>query len=232
MVQVVRVRLTNASLFPLRTNVHAVVSKALDVDGTLHSQPRKPWSLGRVHFNGREIEIDVGLFASTAQHPLDKLVGNEIRLGKQYVHVDSAEIIASTTFATLASTACEQSSWRFEFLTPVVFRSGKTTITPSAGLVFGHLRAVWTAHADCPLPVADLDFKGLFGEHFDGHSVPVGPVEDWGREEGMGFVGSAMVWASSERGEVLRSLDALAGLASFTGIGAGTTFGCGWTTQH
>jgi hypothetical protein len=228
MAKLVRLRLIHATNFPLRSAVHAVISKFLDGENGEHHQPRKPWSVGRIDFDGSEISIDVGIFGGDVSFPID-IVGRVIQLGKQRTIVSALEIVQAANYADLLAAAEPRQSVRFEFATPLVFRSGQKTTPPTGGQIFGHLRALWTLFSglDATLPAPNLVLKELIQHHFDGHTVAVGPEHGWGRQPGKGFVGNVMLWTPSNDIATLRSLTALASLAPFTGVGAGTAFGCG-----
>jgi CRISPR/Cas system endoribonuclease Cas6 (RAMP superfamily) len=188
--------------------------------------------MGTVRQTKTGFEVVLGLMHDRAGLTLESQATGTVLLGSQtYVIPEVTGPLSVASWMELLDRGSPTHSWRFVSTTPIVFRSGAATISPTAGLVFGHLRAVWAAFCpdDLRATFEGLRLDGLFEAQFDGSIVPVGQNTPWGRVPGSGFVGACTIVANCDD-DSLRLLDTLASLVPFTGLGAATPFGCGVTT--
>lgn len=218
-------------MIPNRRQLHAVVARWFDDEE--HKSPRKPWSIGRIVQTSTGFDVTIGLMRADIEGPLLRRAVGVGQLGRIPYEISSSPVLANRfSWQELLDNASQVDSWVFDCTTPVVFRSGSKTVAPTAGLVFGHFRAVWCAF--CPPELRDtfegLTLDGMLTGTFDGHHAPVGEAAGWGRVNGRGFVGMTTISAEADA-PTLRLLDTLAALAPFSGIGSATPFGCGVASQ-
>jgi hypothetical protein len=216
-----------------RAQLHAVLSSWLDVDEN-HSDPRKGWSLRNVLFEDSALYFEVGIVDDLLCRVLAGLrVGASIRFGSQNCQLlRSPELVFADSWSELATTGQSGELQNLVVRTPMVFRHRSVTVAPSAGLVLGHYRAVWTRFSALTLPevlAEGLSLAGLVEADFEGTTVKVGQGEGWGRTNGSGFVGSVRLQSLSSDSDVRRAIGALVRLAPFCGTGSATPFGCGLT---
>ncbi len=176
-------------IIPERRFVHAVVARWFD--GEEHKAPRKPWSLGRVRKTKVGFEADVRIFLDSLASTIAG-VGGIAQLGREQYKIDAVRCASAKTWTDILDEGQSRSLWHVRAVTPLVFRSGDVTTAPTAGLVFGHLREMWTLFApdDLHATFADVRLDASVTAVLDGHHVPVGPRAGWGRVPGKGFVGT------------------------------------------
>lgn len=205
--------------------IHAVVTRWLDPAGQHHS-PRKGLSTSPLTMSadGRA-RFEIGVVDDELCARLEDQVGaSELRFGPVFVAANDLELVetATATWGEMQSSS-EEEGWRFTFLSPTTFRSGKSyRPNPTPGLVFGHLRAVW-AEFGTAVGHLDLAEAGLVEVErsisVERHPVLAGFAP--------GFVGHVSFRALTGCGDTRRSLNCLTRLASFSGIGARTAYGMG-----
>lgn len=222
---------------PLAHHVYAMVSTWLEGGEAIevHRANVKGFRCGvtRWERNGR-CEITIGLLYDALLPKLhERLLGDPtIRLGRQTgvlkgAGSDGPGVVRHESWTDLLDASRPTDDFRFRFVGPTVFRSGRSFITrPTPGLVFGHLRARWSVFAPEHLrPCIDIAAVGLQVGEEDLRSVSVptrhGPVP--------AFVGEVAFTSRSGSARDLRVLDALGRLAPFAGVGANTTIGMGDT---
>lgn len=202
---------------PDRQVVHRALSRWFDDD---HHASRKPWSWAYGPDAARP-ELLIGL--------LDEQLVQRLRDGAGAVSA-SVEQVVAVSWAELR-TGGGRGEWCVRFVSPVTFRRGNRFVPwPSPAAVFGSLRAVWrqfgAPHAgdvELDLRLDPLVVTAISGasrtERVTVHqhdSVLVG-----------GFVGT--VRYTTDGAVDARSVDALARLAPFSGVGSYTTRGFGAT---
>lgn len=222
---------------PLAEHVHAMVSTWVEGGESLevHRANVKPFRCGAVDWDlsGRT-SIRVGLLNDALLSRLSGRAANgaaTIRLGRQRgslrrtQHGELAAQVEHASWTNLLDASSPRSEFSFRFVGPTVFRSGRDFLPqPFPGLVFGHLRARWSAFAPPRLrPEIDVKSVGLVAVRSDLATVMTatrrGPVPS--------FVGDVTFRATGGSDRDLRVLDALARLTPFAGIGANTTYGMG-----
>lgn len=133
-----------------------------------------------------------------------------------------------TSFSELLDTAPEERVVRLSFTTPTTFRSGgrRSALFPEPSLVFGSLLARWNAFSDVKLDAERVsrEFVRVQPIHYRLQTAAI----SFGSYEELGFIGSCTYKADvSVSSDVVRALQALAGLAFYSGVGAKTTMGMG-----
>lgn len=212
----------------LPDHVHAVVSRWCENEAE-HDDLRKPYSVCAIERGRLGPAITIGTFTYSATESLLQSIADSsiVRFGRQRLTVEKAVVRDERSWEDLLDSAEPHRSATFRFLTPVVFRSGRhETILPSPGLVYGHLRAVWSTW--CPphlRPMLDLAALPI---HVTSIAASTGCWQAR-RRRWNGYLGQVTFELSALHETERRKLDALGRLACFTGVGSNTTTGMGRT---
>lgn len=216
---------------PLPDHVHAVIAGWCEF-GTGHEDLRKPYSLHEVTTNARGLMLAVNTVTYSATEALLQSVADSglVRLGRQEFTVDRAVVVEESSWEDILDAAADVAEGSFRFDSPTVFRSGRSdTVMPTPGLVFGHLRAVWSEWAPPSLrPVIDLADTPIMVTSLQGETR-TWPAR---RRQYPGFVGSVTFGLGNVPRRDRMVLDSLGRLAEYAGVGANTTVGMGRTVYR
>lgn len=209
-------------------HVHAVLCTWMDRDQ--HSAQRKPFTLRRLSVASARVDLGVSTLSESALIDLQSALINQpiVRLGRSSFQISSALMTRNAGWDDLLFEASPASRIDVNLDSPTVFRSGAAmSVMPTAGLVFGHLRAVWQQWAPDALQ-PDIDLSSVL-IHVDKLTGRTEDVVARGRTW-RGFVGTVGFDLSAASPRDSQVLSALAALAPFAGIGANTTIGMGATS--
>ena len=213
--------------------LHAAVSNLLGETGEAHRAPRKPFAISpmcdRDQQPGFELSIlDDGLVASL----IDRLQTQPFLQLKpksgpsELVSFGGLpELLLSETWEQIRQRAEVTTEWRFDLLTPLVFRSGRRYQPfPAIESVFGSLRSTWRTW--CPQLEPTLDLSDLLISVRDA-ALEIASMEG-PRGPLFGSIGSVNYRLSLNADtDVAEALDQCASIAPYAGIGAHTTMGFG-----
>lgn len=225
-------------------HLHGLAATWLDaIDGVDHVGHEKPWAISPLGRNGSSTSILEFRFLQDGPdgNPLitplveellarvDKATTEGLRLGSQFARVVPIEgvsctPIASTRWSDMAKAVRPNRRWEFDLVSPTIFNERKVRHplpTPSA--VFGGLARRWDRWSPLSLPELDLRSIGLVVDLIDGSSVNL----SYRASRAVGFVGRVAYKAYGASAQDRCALDAMASLAPYSGIGAGTTHGLG-----
>ncbi|TMC03749.1 MAG: CRISPR system precrRNA processing endoribonuclease RAMP protein Cas6 [Chloroflexi bacterium] len=215
-------------------HVHALVCECLERDQapTHHHAGAKPFATSplRTHDDGL-VAFEVGLLDDDLEERLVGAIrprGGRLRLGRQVAHVvGPPESMRRATWEELARRAVPRREYRFDFVTPTAFRSGQTSVPlPLPKLIFGHYRSRWHAFGPPELrPDVAFDELDLAVVDFD-IAASRYPMS---RREQIGFTGQVTLSLRPTHRTVHVALDALAGIADYSGTGSSTPQGMGVT---
>lgn len=213
---------------PRPDHVHAAVAGLVEeAGGAAHQSSRKPYTVGLFEADARGVSIDVTTLTERAADNLVQRLAESggVRLGSNSHPLHRLELVEELYWHDLLDASVPAEEIALECLTPTVFRDGQsTTVLPTPGLIFGHLRAVWSHWAPADLR-PDLDLASLRIH------VPRlwAETQAWlaRRSEWHGFVGEVTFDLSKASERERRVLHALALATPFLGMGANTTTGMG-----
>jgi hypothetical protein len=177
---------------------------------------------------------------------LDALAQMPVHLGDQDCRVRQMEqgparLMRRAPWTQLLADAIPRRDFRFEFVTPTVFRRGSSSVDgrrrgqvntplPIPKLVLGHYLETWLA---CDpgglLAEFDLDAIDPFLSWVELSSCWYRMTGDRKPPDQLGFVGRATLSLHRTSAMVHRALDALASLSFYSGTGSGTPWGMGVT---
>lgn len=211
-------------------HLHGLACHLLEGAGADHHRQTKPFSVTPlVEATGapRCATFTLGWLDDRTIPPLEKLVGEPVRLGSQHFTVQDVRGEGAPYAALLSLPTARRAA--MDFLSVTYFsRNGRWIPLPDPELVYGSLARRWNAFADHPVPdgvLADL----LAGVAVSSHDVASAPVEI-GPGHRIGFRGHAsFTLPRPNSAAVASAFTALSSFAELAGVGAQTTHGLGWT---
>ena len=223
---------------PSPAHLRGFASSHLDED---HRSQVKPFTVGRCVPVARPVwSLDIATATdATAAMLVDRLTdGTPMHFGDRLSGrvVGSPVVMLERSWADLADSP-PITGLQLSFDTPLVFLAkDKTSLKPTGGLIFGHLRRRWR-YLD-PSTAQDVSFDGIeFGVHLDGTAIPVkgastqeGKTDAFRGRLAKGFVGVVTLDIRGATVAERYALGALAGAAPFLGCGAWTNQGFGATS--
>ncbi|MGC4950335.1 CRISPR system precrRNA processing endoribonuclease RAMP protein Cas6 [Streptomyces sp. DT224] len=211
--------------------LHALACTLLEGAAIDHHSQTKPFSvtplMGAPDAPGCAL-LALGWLDDSTTPPLDKRLGEQVRLGGQFFTVEDAHV----TGAPYAALRTLPPSRRvtMDFLSVTYFtRKGRWIPLPDPELLYAGLARRWNTYAGIPIPdglITALREAVLLAAH----EVRSAPAEI-GQGHRIGFLGQAsFTLLRTVDTEVLAAFTALSRFAECAGVGAQTTHGLGWTT--
>ncbi|MEV3952784.1 CRISPR system precrRNA processing endoribonuclease RAMP protein Cas6 [Streptomyces albogriseolus] len=211
--------------------LHGLACRLLEGAGAEHHGQIKPFAvlplMEAPHVPGHAL-LGLGWLDDFAVPPLEKLVGEHIRLGSQFFTVADIRRDAAPYSALLSLPPTRRATLTFRSVT--YFTRGDRWIPlPDPELLYGNLIRRWDTFAPEPLPESLV--TSLLGEvRLTRHTLRSAPV-NLGPATRTGFTGEATFTLPPTAGHDLAStFTALSAFAEAAGTGAQTTHGLGWTT--
>lgn len=203
----------------------------------------KPFALSTLSEQGGEFVFRVSLLDDELWDPFwaGMLEVGHVNLLGQRLPIQEGWLTREfRPYAVLAAEAQAATEFRFRFLTPTSFRTGKLHYPlPEPRSIFRSLLVRWNAFAPPELWMDEEKILALVEEHLgiSRHAIRT-EIIDFGKEnkgKQIGFVGRVTLRFRAPHlvlEEDLRRLNALADYAHFCGIGHKTTHGMGQTRRE
>ncbi|WP_158558527.1 MULTISPECIES: CRISPR system precrRNA processing endoribonuclease RAMP protein Cas6 [unclassified Streptomyces] len=171
--------------------------------------------------------LTLGWLDDSTPPPLDKRLGEQVRLGNQFFTVEDAHVTGAPYAALRALPPAQRVTMDFLSVTHFT-RKGRWIPLPDPELLYTGLACRWNTYADVALPddlITELREAVLLSAH-EVKSVPV----EIGHGHRIGFLGHATFTLPRAAAPAVRTtFTALSHFAELAGSGAQTTHGLGWT---
>ncbi|MGW2476584.1 CRISPR system precrRNA processing endoribonuclease RAMP protein Cas6 [Streptomyces sp. NPDC001665] len=211
--------------------LHGLACTLLEGAAIDHHGQTKPFSvtplMGAPNAPGHAL-LTLGWLDDSTPPPLDKRLGEQVRLGSQFFTVEDAHVTGAPYAALRALPPAQRVTMDFLSVTHFT-RKGRWIPLPDPELLYAGLARRWNTYADTPIPdglITALREAVLLAAH----EVKSAPTQI-GQGHRIGFLGQAVfALPHAVDTEVLAAFTALSRFAECAGVGAQTTHGLGWTT--